>query len=85
MEQGQFRDRYGPYGLVAGGSDGLGAAFAEALAKRGLNLVLIARQADRLEATAARLRDSFGVDVLTITADLADFEAAKVAIDALDV
>ena len=83
MEQGQFRDRYGPYGLVAGGSDGLGAAFSEALAKRGLNLVLIARQADRLEATAARLRDTFGVDVLTIVADLADFDTAKAAIDAL--
>jgi len=82
---GQFCDRYGPYGLVAGGSDGLGAAFAEALAKRGLNLVLIARQAERLESTATRIREAYSVDVVTVTADLADFEAAGKAVDALDV
>jgi len=85
VKQGTFLERYGPYALVAGGSDGLGAAYAEGLAQRGLNLVLIARQAERLDATAARLRDAYGVDVKTIAADLADFEAAKAAIDALDV
>jgi len=81
----KFGDRYGPYGLVAGGSDGLGAAYAEGLARRGLNLVLIARQTGRLEETAARLRDAYGVDVKTVTADLADFEAVKTAISALNV
>jgi short-subunit dehydrogenase len=73
----RFTERYGPYALVAGGSDGLGAAFAEAIARRGVNLVLLARQADRLEATATRLRQSYGVEVLTITADLADWDAVK--------
>jgi short-subunit dehydrogenase len=38
-----FSDRYGPWALVAGGSQGLGAAFAEELAGKGLNLLLIAR------------------------------------------
>jgi len=80
-----FRDRYGPYALVAGGSDGLGAAFAGALAGRGLNLVLIARQAQRLTATADRLRQSHGVDVLIMAADLADFDAVEQLITALDV
>ncbi|MCL2653399.1 MAG: SDR family NAD(P)-dependent oxidoreductase [Propionibacteriaceae bacterium] len=82
---GQFCDRYGPYGLVAGGSDGLGAAFAESLAKRGLNLVLVARQTQRLESTGARLRQAYRVDVKTIAADLADFEAVKSAVECLDV
>ena len=48
----RFKEKYGPYALVAGGSYGLGAAFAEALARRGLNLALLARGKERLEETA---------------------------------
>jgi uncharacterized protein len=72
----QFAATYGPSALVAGGSDGLGAAFAEALAQRGLNLVLLARNEERLNETATRLREAYGVDVTTIATDLAD--AARV-------
>ena len=81
----QFSHKYGPYALVAGGSDGLGAAFAEAIAGRGLDLVLIARQEARLQATAARLRSAYGVDVIAIAADMADFEQARAAIEATGV
>ena len=78
-----FGEKYGPCALVAGGSDGLGAAFAEALARRGLNLILIAREKVRLEATAQRLAEKFSVDVKTIAADLSDFEKAKKMINEL--
>lgn len=81
----QFKEKYGPYALVAGGSDGLGAAFAEALARRGLNLVLIAREKERLETTAARLREQYGIEIKTVSADMADFENVKKMISALDV
>ncbi|HEY9595794.1 MAG TPA: SDR family NAD(P)-dependent oxidoreductase, partial [Spirochaetia bacterium] len=50
-----FRIRYGSWAVVAGGSEGLGAAFAEQLAEAGMNLVLCARRAETLEKTAARL------------------------------
>lgn len=83
MTKESFLARYGPYALVAGGSDGLGAAYAEALAKRGLGLVLVARQEERLNATAARLRAAHGVDVVALAADLADFEDVKRRIAAL--
>jgi len=63
----------------------LGAAFAEAIARRGVNLVLIARQEARLETTASRLRHSFGVDVIAIAADLADYDAVKPLIKHLEV
>ncbi|MCL2782777.1 MAG: SDR family NAD(P)-dependent oxidoreductase [Propionibacteriaceae bacterium] len=85
MKTNQFCVQYGPYALVAGGSDGLGAAFAEALARRGLNLVLIARQAQRLTATAERLKQAYGVDIVTLAADLVDFEDVKQSVSALDV
>jgi short-subunit dehydrogenase len=44
-----FKSKYGPWAIVAGASEGLGAAFAEELAKRGLNLILIARRLEKLE------------------------------------
>ena len=65
-----FRDRYGPWALVAGGSEGLGAAFAEQIAALGLNLLLVARRAELLESTAARLRDSARIEVCTAATDL---------------
>jgi short-subunit dehydrogenase len=55
----------------------LGAAFAEAIARRGVNLVLLARQEDRLQATAARLKETYGVDVVAFAADVADYESVK--------
>ena len=45
-----FKTKYGPWAIVAGASEGLGAAFAEALAKRHLNLVLIARRSRQIRS-----------------------------------
>jgi len=73
----KFWKQYGPYALVAGGSNGLGAAFAESLARRGLNLVLMAREQERLEATAKQLKEKYSVDILTFAVDLADYEKVK--------
>lgn len=56
--------------LVTGASSGIGAAFAEELARRGCNLVLVARSTDVLEATSTRLGRTYGVRVEVIHADL---------------
>jgi len=85
MKITQFKEKYGKYALVAGGSDGLGFAFAEAIARRGLNLVLIARQEDRLKAAAARLKKIYEIDVISIAADMADYENVKKLISILKV
>jgi short-subunit dehydrogenase len=65
-----FPTRYGPVAVVTGASDGLGAALAEALAARGLSLVLSARRADRLEGLAARLSAAHGVAARVVAGDL---------------
>ena len=66
-----FRGKYGPWGLVAGASVGLGAAFAEQLASRGLNLVLIARRMEPLKKLEEELKSRYKVDVRPVQMDLA--------------
>jgi len=62
--------------VIAGGSEGVGAAFALQLAESGINLVLLARKPDALESTARQCR-SHGVDVLTLAVDLVDRTAVE--------
>ncbi|WP_026310841.1 SDR family NAD(P)-dependent oxidoreductase [Parafrankia elaeagni] len=62
--------KYGPWGIVAGGSDGIGAAFAHEMAARGLNVVLVARRIPVLEAFAEEIRAKHGVEVRTVALDL---------------
>jgi uncharacterized protein len=66
-----FGERYGPWALIAGGSEGLGYAFAAEAAARGLDLVLVARRPAPLTEAARRLRGRYGVQVRTVAADLA--------------
>jgi uncharacterized protein len=72
MNRDDFRENYGPWALVAGASVGLGAAYATELARRKLNLILVARHTEALETLAQRLRAAFSVDVRTVAADLGD-------------
>lgn len=54
MSRPAFALTYGPCALVAGGSEGLGGAFAGELARRGVNLVLVARRPEPLAQTTHR-------------------------------
>ncbi len=65
-----FAEQYGPWALIAGGSEGVGESFAVKLAAQGVNLVLVARKAGPLEALAARIRATSAVQVRTLVQDL---------------
>jgi short-subunit dehydrogenase len=58
--------------LITGASDGIGAVYADRLARRGHDLILVARRADKLGALAEQLRNNTGVSVDVIAADLAN-------------
>lgn len=74
--QKSFVDRYGPWALIAGASEGLGAEFAGQLAEQGLNLVLVARRANLLDSLAQNLSARYGIAVRQLVLDLSQPETA---------
>lgn len=72
----RFREKYGPWAVIAGGSEGTGRSFARRIGAEGVNCVLVARDGS-LEQTAEEIRRDFGVEVVTATVDLADADAAE--------
>src|SRR3954468_19912858 len=69
MDREGFVQKYGSWAVIAGGSEGLGAAFADQLTDAGLGVVLLGRKVEPLEEEAARLRSN-GAQVRTLSVDL---------------
>lgn len=67
-----FKQKYGPWALISGASAGLGEEYAKQLAAQGMNLVLLARRTERLEALGEKLKTEFGIEYRAVSADLAD-------------
>jgi len=65
-----FREKYGEWALITGASSGIGLEYSKQLAAKQLNVVMVARRAERLEALAAEIKGKYGVDTKTIAADL---------------
>jgi uncharacterized protein len=69
--------KYGPWALIAGASDGVGAAFAEAIANNGINVVLLARRAEVLNAVAEGIRGRTGAEARVVVTDLSAPDATQ--------
>jgi 17beta-estradiol 17-dehydrogenase / very-long-chain 3-oxoacyl-CoA reductase len=69
-----YRAKSGGWALVTGASAGIGEAFVEELAKRGLNVILVARSGQTLEEISLRLREKYEIQTLVISADCGNVE-----------
>jgi short-subunit dehydrogenase len=77
-----FAQKYGPWAVIAGASEGIGACLADQLAARGVDLVLIARNAALLDEVAATARDNHGVQTRVVVQDLTDPDVGSKVADA---
>jgi len=66
-----FAERYGPWAVIAGASEGTGRAYARKVAARGINCLLIARRNAPLATLATEIRAQSGVECITAAIDLA--------------
>jgi uncharacterized protein len=71
-----FSEKYGPWALIAGASDGVGKTFAEALAARGLNVVLLARRDAVLHDVADQIHRLHNVQTRVLALDLSKPDVA---------
>lgn len=76
----------GKWAVVTGATDGLGKAFAKALAEKGLDIVLVSRSMSKLKDVAAEIKQKYGVETRIVEADLTEgqvvyAEIAKVTED----
>src|SRR5260370_2884113 len=77
-------DYSGSTALVTGASKGLGEAFGEALAARGMNLVLVARSNKELNDLSARLYAKYKIERTVLSVDLADPNSPKALAEELE-
>ncbi|KFO73388.1 Hydroxysteroid dehydrogenase-like 1 [Cuculus canorus] len=61
--------QYGKWAVITGSTDGIGKAYAEELAKRGVNIILISRNKEKLEALCKSISETYKVETLFIVAD----------------
>jgi short-subunit dehydrogenase len=78
-----FAERYGPWALIAGASEGVGLAYSRAMAERGLNVALVSRRQDPLDELAAELQEVHAVMTRVVPLDLSEDSAAGTLMDAV--
>ncbi len=72
MPDSGFAKQYGSWALITGASAGIGRTFAEELAKKGLNLILVARRKSLLDELAQQLEQHHEISTRVIVADMSD-------------
>ena len=66
-----YKEKYGEWGLILGATEGIGKAFAEGFAEKGMNVVLVGRRTQKLETLGKEISQKYNVEHLIITADFA--------------
>lgn len=72
-----FTERYGPWVIIAGATQGIGEQFSHQLAAKGLNILMIARGQQGLDEVSQAVRDKHNVEVETLALDLSDVDLSE--------
>lgn len=72
-----FKERYGPWALIAGGSEGTGESFARQLASIGINLILVARREAPLQKLQRSLLENHPIEVVIVAQDMTAHNALE--------
>src|SRR5271154_4979968 len=73
----RMRDKYGPWAVIAGASEGTGAEYARQLAALGIHCLLVARRTEPLRQLARELEDRYHVQTRALSVDLSTPDAAQ--------
>lgn len=82
LDKAAFREKFGPWAVIAGASEGTGECYARALAEMGLNLVLISRRRSALQALGEALKAEYGIAYRACAQDLAETAAGLRIVEA---
>jgi hypothetical protein len=78
-----FLGRFGQWGMVAGAAEGIGAAFCEELARKGMNLIMVDVKRDEMESLAKKIEKQFQVQTKRLVQDLSEKEAPGKCLEAM--
>ncbi|MGI9274067.1 MAG: SDR family NAD(P)-dependent oxidoreductase [Endozoicomonas sp.] len=81
MTNQAFLQTYGPWALITGASTGIGETFAKHLARKGFNLVLVARRKEQLDQLASELSSQHSIECRTIPADMSQLNEVEHVIE----
>lgn len=76
-----FKEKYGSWALVTGATSGIGKELANGIAAKGVNIIQVARKKAELEKNEQHLRSKYGVEVRSISADLAEAKEVEKVIE----
>lgn len=80
----ELKTKYGETAIIAGASEGIGAAFAKLLAAEGFRLILVARRTEPLQRLAGELADRYGTLTQCLACDLSEEDAAEQVLGSLE-
>jgi uncharacterized protein len=83
ISMNEFIERYGEWALVAGAVEGIGAAFSEALAREGMNLIMVDKNEKALKELSSLLKKSYNITTVILVSDLSENASLKSCTDAL--
>ena len=78
-----FKEKYGPWAVIAGASDGTGRAFTHRVAATGINCIIIARRGEVLEELAEQIRSQYNVECVPAAIDLSTPDAFEKTVEAV--